>query len=120
VFRALGSDRLLGAFIDAIPGGATGAVIGVLLLLGLAAFVLDAFEIILVIVPLIMPPLLMREPDAVWVSVLTLLALQASFLVPTFGYAVMMARTAAAENRSLPGSRGPSCRFSDCSFSSWG
>jgi TRAP-type mannitol/chloroaromatic compound transport system permease large subunit len=32
-------------------------------------------------------------PDAVWVSVLALLTLQSSFLLPPFGYAVMMART---------------------------
>jgi TRAP-type mannitol/chloroaromatic compound transport system permease large subunit len=48
-----------------------------------------------------MPALLTREPDAVWVSALTLLALQASFLVPPFGYAVMMARSATAESGSL-------------------
>jgi TRAP-type mannitol/chloroaromatic compound transport system permease large subunit len=33
--------------------------------------------------------------------VLTLLALQASFLIPPFGYAVMMARSATADTGSL-------------------
>ena len=94
VFRAFETDRLLADLITAMPGGGPGAVVAVLLLIGLSAFVLDAFEIIFVIVPLAMPPLLMRAPDAVWVSVLTLLALQASFLIPPVGYAVMMARTA--------------------------
>lgn len=101
VFRAFGSDRLLGALVQAIPGGGGAAVAAVLLVLGLCAFVLDAFEIILVVIPLLMPALLMREPDAVWVAVLTLLALQASFLIPPFGYAVMMARSATAEMGSL-------------------
>ena len=41
-----------------------------------------------------MPSILTRAPDAVWISVLALLALQASFLVPPTGYAVMMARSA--------------------------
>ena len=36
---------------------------------------------------------LTRAPDAIWISVLALLALQASFLVPPTGYAVMMARS---------------------------
>ena len=67
VFRAFDSDRLLAALVAAIPGGGSGAVAAVLLVLGLCAFVLDAFEIILVIIPLLMPALLMREPDAVWV-----------------------------------------------------
>ena len=93
VFRAFGTDRVLAAIIAQIPGGAAGAVVAVLAALWLCAFVLDAFEIIFVIIPLVMPPLLTRVPDAVWVSVLALLTLQLSFLLPPFGYAVMMART---------------------------
>jgi hypothetical protein len=34
----------------------------------------------------------MRVPDATWVAVLTLLILQTSFLLPPFGYAVLMVR----------------------------
>lgn len=94
VFRALGAEAPIAAFIQAIPGGAVGAGVATLVLLGLCGLVLDAFEIILVIVPLVMPPLLARVPDAVWLSALTLLALQASFLLPPFGYAVMMVRSA--------------------------
>ena len=60
--------------------------------LAACALVLDAFEMIFVVVPLVMPALLARVPDATWVAVLTLLILQASFLVPPFGYAVLMAR----------------------------
>ncbi len=97
VFRAFETDRVLADIITAMPGGAAASVIAVLTLIGLSAFVLDAFEIIFVIIPLVMPPLLTRAPDAVWVSVLTLLALQASFLIPPVGYAVMMARTTMAQ-----------------------
>src|SRR5215469_16709777 len=93
VFRALGAEAPIAALVQAIPGGALGVGIATLVLLGLCALVLDAFEIILVIVPLVMPPLLTRVPDAVWLSALTLLALQASFLLPPFGYAVMMVRS---------------------------
>lgn len=67
----------------------------------LSAFVLDAFEIVFVIVPIVMPPVLTRAPDVVWISVLALLALQASFLVPPTGYAVMMARSAIGQNAPL-------------------
>lgn len=97
VFRAFGADRLLDQWIGLVPGGATGAALAVLVVFAAAAFVLDAFEIIFVIVPIVMPPVLTRAPDAVWISVLALLALQASFLVPPTGYAVMMARGAMAE-----------------------
>ena len=93
VVRAFGTDQVIAAIIQHIPGGAMGSVLAVMLLLWLCAFALDAFEIIFVIVPLVMPPLLTRVDDPVWVSVLTLLALQSSFLLPPLGYAVMMART---------------------------
>jgi TRAP-type mannitol/chloroaromatic compound transport system permease large subunit len=64
----------------------------VLGVIGLCAFVLDAFEIIFVIVPIVIPPLLVRVVDARWVAVLVLLTLQSSFLLPPFGYALMMVR----------------------------
>jgi tripartite ATP-independent transporter DctM subunit len=101
LFRAFGSDRLLDHWITLVPGGATGAAIAVLVVFALSAFVLDAFEIVFVIVPIVMPPVLTRAPDAVWISVLALLALQASFLVPPTGYAVMMARSAIATKTAL-------------------
>ena len=63
-------------------------------MIGLCAFVLDAFEIVFVIVPIVIPPLLIRVADARWVSVLVLLTLQSSFLLPPFGYALMMVRGA--------------------------
>jgi TRAP-type mannitol/chloroaromatic compound transport system permease large subunit len=59
--------------------------------------VLDAFEIIFVIVPILIPALLIRVADARWVSVLILLTLQSSFLLPPFGYALMMVRGAARD-----------------------
>lgn len=57
--------------------------------------VLDAFEIIFVIIPIVIPPLLIRVADARWVAVLVLLILQSSFLLPPFSYALMMVRDAA-------------------------
>jgi tripartite ATP-independent transporter DctM subunit len=101
LFRAFGSDRLLDSWVSLVPGGATGAAITVLVVFALSAFVLDAFEIVFVIVPIVMPSILTRAPDAVWISVLALLALQASFLVPPTGYAVMMARSALAQKAPI-------------------
>jgi tripartite ATP-independent transporter DctM subunit len=95
VLRLLGTDRLVNNLVAGIPGGdipATAVVLGVI---GLCAFVLDAFEIIFVIVPIVIPPLLVRVVDARWVAVLVLLTLQSSFLLPPFGYALMMVRGAA-------------------------
>jgi TRAP-type mannitol/chloroaromatic compound transport system permease large subunit len=92
VLRLLGTDRLVDGLVAAIPGGDIAATAAVLGVIGLCAFVLDAFEIIFVIVPIVIPPLLVRVADAQWVAVLVLLTLQASFLLPPFGYALMMTR----------------------------
>src|ERR1700674_2777114 len=92
VLRLLGTDRLVSDWITGIPGGEVVVVAIVLGAIGLTAFVLDAFEIIFVIAPIAVPPLLIRVADARWISVLVLLTLQTSFLLPPFGYALMMAR----------------------------
>jgi len=97
MLRIYGTDVLVSNWITGLPGGERFVVAVVLGAIGLSAFVLDAFEIIFVVVPIVIPPLLIRAPDAVWVAVLVLLSLQASFLLPPFGYALMMARSAMKE-----------------------
>jgi len=92
VLRLLGTDKLINAWVAALPGGETVAVVAILGAIALAALALDAFEIIFVAVPILIPPLLMRAPDAVWIGVLVLLVLQMSFLLPPFGYALILAR----------------------------
>jgi hypothetical protein len=56
---------------------------------------------IFVVIPLAIPPLLTLVHDATWVAVLTLLILQASFLTPPFGYAVLMVRNSVRSGLSL-------------------
>jgi len=90
--RLLGTDKLVADWVTAVPGGDLAIVAVVLATIGLSAFVLDAFEIIFVVVPIMIPPLLIRVADARWVAVLVLLTLQTSFLLPPFGYALMMVR----------------------------
>jgi len=102
VLRILGTDRLVAAWIAAVPGGTLGVTLVVLAAIGLSALVLDAFEIIFVVVPIVIPPLLIRVADARWVAVLVLLALQASFLNPLIGYAVMMTRTVLKQGIAFP------------------
>ena len=92
VLRLLGTADLAGQMVSSIPGGDVAAVAVVLGIIAASAFVLDAFEIIFVIVPIVIPPLLIRVADTRWVAVLVLLTLQSSFLLPPFGYALMMVR----------------------------
>ncbi len=102
VLRAFETDLWINDFLRSLSGGPTAALTVVLLVLGLSAFILDAFEITFVIVPIVMPPLLILVPDATWVAVLTLLVLQASFLLPPFGYAVLMAGSVLRRKLSPP------------------
>jgi TRAP-type mannitol/chloroaromatic compound transport system permease large subunit len=92
VFRLFGTDRWLNALLlgSTLPPLATAAL--VLLAVGLCAWVLDAFEMIFVIIPIVAPVLITRLGDAQQAAVLLLLVLQLSFLVPPIGYAVLMAR----------------------------
>ena len=92
VVRAFGTDRWIAAWLAGFGGQQVLILTVVLAALAGAALILDAFEMIFVVIPLLLPPLLVQVPDAVWVSVLTLLILQLSFMVPPFGYAVMVVR----------------------------
>ena len=101
ILRLLGTADLVGRLVSSIPGGEIFAVATVLGVIAVSAFVLDAFEIIFVIVPIVIPPLLIRVADARWVAVLVLLTLQSSFLLPPFGYALMMVRGVLKEQVSF-------------------
>jgi tripartite ATP-independent transporter DctM subunit len=92
VLRALGTDKLIEAGIAGLGGGQVVPVIAILAGLAVLAFALDAFEIIFVAVPILVPALLIRVEDAVWIGVLVLLVLQTSFLLPPMGYAWVLAR----------------------------
>jgi TRAP-type mannitol/chloroaromatic compound transport system permease large subunit len=93
IFRLFGTDRWLTDLVLASPLTPSFTAALVLLLTALCAWVLDAFEMIFVIIPILAPPLITLLGDAQQVAVLLLLVLQLSFLIPPMGYAVMMARS---------------------------
>ena len=97
VLRSFETDRWIAALLAALPGGAPSTLALVLACLALCALVLDAFELIFVVVPIVMPPLLMQVDDAAWVAVLALLILQLGFLLPPLGYAVLIIRRHVAD-----------------------
>ena len=100
LLRLLGTDRLVTDIMVHLGGGPRTAVLAVLGVLLLCAFVLDAFELTFLVVPIVMPPLLSRVGDAAWVSALVLLVLQLGFLLPPFGYSVVLARGQTVERPS--------------------
>jgi TRAP-type mannitol/chloroaromatic compound transport system permease large subunit len=94
VLRASGCDRLVAGGLAQLGGHPQAATLAVLSGLLVLAFVLDAFELVFLVVPIVMPPLLAQVHDAAWVSCLALLTLQAGFLLPPWGYAVVLVRAA--------------------------
>jgi len=92
VFRLFGTDHYL---TELVLGSTLSPLLTatlVLLLVALCAWVLDAFEMIFVIIPIVAPALIARLGDAQQAAVLLLLVLQLSFLIPPMGYAVLMVR----------------------------
>lgn len=92
VLRAFGSDTLVAEGLGRLDGRPALLLGAVLAGIVLCSFVLDAFEMIFLVVPIVMPPVLAAVPDAAWVAALTLLVLQAGFLLPPLGYAIVMSR----------------------------
>ena len=86
VFRALGGDDMVHRALSDLPGGVNGAVLAVMLALFLLGFVMDAFEIIFVVVPIVAPALLkMPGIDPVWLGIMMAVNLQTSYMHPPLG-----------------------------------
>lgn len=92
VFRGYGGDDGVRAVLEALPGGAFGAVLLVMLVMFLLGFVLDFIEITFVVVPIVGPVLLTMGLDPVWLGIMIAINLQTSFLTPPFGFALFYLR----------------------------
>jgi TRAP-type mannitol/chloroaromatic compound transport system permease large subunit len=68
-----------------LPGGINGAVLAVMLAMFLLGFVMDAFEIIFVVVPIVAPPLLLMGVNPIWLGVMMAVNLQTSYMHPPLG-----------------------------------
>lgn len=92
VFRGLGGDDMVHAFLSSLPGGTTGALIAVMLVMFVLGFFLDFIEITLVVVPIVAPILLQSDISPIWLGVMMAMNLQTSFLTPPFGFALFYLR----------------------------
>lgn len=100
VFRQLGGGDLVAEFLREMPGGATGAMISVMVIMFVLGFILDTFEIIFIVLPITAPTLLMLGVDPVWLGVMIGVNLQTSFLTPPFGFALFYLRGVAPNSVS--------------------
>ena len=83
-----------------LPGGVAGATLAVMASLFLLGFVMDAFEIIFVVVPIVAPVLpKMAGVDPVWLGIMMAVNLQTSYLHPPLGPTLFIsARRAAGDH----------------------
>jgi len=95
VFRGFGGDRTVTALMGGLPGGDLTPVLVVMAVVFILGFILDAVEIIYIVVPLLGPAVLMGDVSPVWFAVLLAMNLQTSFLTPPFGFALFYFRSVA-------------------------
>ena len=82
-----------------VPGGQTGFLIFVSILVFLLAFFLDFFELAFIIVPLLVAPAQALGIDLIWFGIILGVNMQTSFMHPPFGFALFYLRSVAPRQR---------------------
>ena len=100
VFRMMGGDNLVHEFLVNLPGGTGAAILVVMALMFVLGFILDAFEIIFIVVPIVAPVLLALDVHPVWLGVMIGVNLQTSFMTPPFGFSLFYLRGVAPNSVS--------------------
>jgi tripartite ATP-independent transporter DctM subunit len=109
-FQGVGGQVWVERLFEQLPGGATGFLIFVTVVIFLLGFFLDFFEIAFILLPMLAPVAEKLGIDLIWFGVLVGINLQTSFLTPPFGFALFYLRsvapteasTDAASGRALP------------------
>jgi tripartite ATP-independent transporter DctM subunit len=94
-FRAVNGDLWVEHLLTGLPGGPTGFLIVVNVMVFLLAFFLDFFELAFIIVPLLAPVADKLGIDLIWFGVLLGVNMQTSFMHPPFGFALFYLRSVA-------------------------
>ncbi len=81
--------------LTSLPGGQTGFLIFVNILVFLLAFFLDFFELAFIVIPLLGPAADKLGIDLIWFGVVLAVNMQTSFMHPPFGFALFYLRSVA-------------------------
>ena len=87
--------------LTSLPGGATGFLIVVNVMVFLLAFFLDFFELAFIIIPLLGPAAEKLGIDLIWFGVILGVNMQTSFMHPPFGFALFYLRSVAPKDPYL-------------------
>ncbi|WP_447895121.1 TRAP transporter large permease [Vreelandella sp. GE22] len=88
VFSRGGGMQVIQDLLLAMPGGTTGALIMMFLLVFVLGMFLDWTGIVLLSFPIMLPIIQQMGIDPLWFVVMVAVVLQTSFLTPPFGYAL--------------------------------
>jgi tripartite ATP-independent transporter DctM subunit len=87
-FRGLNGEDLVKDMFKLVPGGVTGAIVFMLVVLFVLGFFLEWIEISYIVLPLFLPALAGTDVNMVWLAILVCLNLQTSFLTPPVGWSL--------------------------------
>ncbi len=110
-FYGLNGNISIEELLLQLPGGETGFLIAVTIIIFILGCFLDFFEIAFIMVPLLAPVADKLGIDLIWFGIIIGINLQASFLTPPFGFALFYLRSIApmrqwkddVTGRMLPG-----------------
>jgi tripartite ATP-independent transporter DctM subunit len=94
-FYGIDGHKWVESLLAGLPGGQTGFLIAVNVLVFLLAFFLDFFELAFIVVPLLAPVAERLGIDLVWLGVLLAVNMQTSFMHPPFGFSLFYLRSVA-------------------------
>ncbi|WP_174874533.1 TRAP transporter large permease [Vogesella oryzae] len=94
-FLGVDGDKWVEHLLSNLPGGATGFLITVNVLVFFLAFFLDFFEIAFILVPLLAPVAQSLDINLIWFGVILAVNMQTSFMHPPFGFALFYLRSVA-------------------------
>lgn len=86
VFNTLGSQRLITELVLAMPGGETGILLMMMLIILILGMVMDDWAIIMLCTPIFMPIVDALGVDRIWFGVLFIVNIQIAYLTPPFGF----------------------------------
>lgn len=94
-FYGVDGHKWVEELLVSLPGGQTGFLIFVNVMVFLLAFFLDFFELAFIVVPLLGPPAERLGIDLIWFGVILGVNMQTSFMHPPFGFALFYLRSVA-------------------------
>lgn len=95
ILRRLGGDDVIHDLLTGLPFERYGILFVILTVIFILGFFLDWVEIVLIILPLMVPVIPTLQFDPVWFAILVAICLQTSFLTPPVGFALFYLKAVA-------------------------